>query len=153
MEISVPVIMPPAPQVSQQETAQASNEPPPRLDYLNKGTLIGHDNYSRPVKIEFRNLHRHIMVEGTTEGGKSHFCKFLATQAIKEEGMKVVVMDITHGWTRLVERFDGVIFDNKLDMTEALKHKISLCLVREDALEENESNFLKPFYEYITRER
>lgn len=145
--------MPPAPQVSQQETAQASNEPPPRLDYLNKGTLIGHDNYSRPVKIEFRNLHRHIMVEGTTEGGKSHFCKFLATQAIKEEGMKVVVMDITHGWTRLVERFDGVIFDNKLDMTEALKHKISLCLVREDALEENESNFLKPFYEYITRER
>lgn len=152
MEISVPVIMPPAPPMHTQG-AQGEERRIIRNDYLTKGVLIGHDINNDPVKIDFRNLFRHITIEGSTMQGKSHFCKLFVERAVREGGMKAIVVDVSRGWTRIVERLNGKIFDTKLDMHEALKYNLSLCMVREDALDSNERDFLKPIYDYLTQER
>lgn len=74
-------------------SAKAKQKIPLRLDDLKEGVLIGKDIYDRDVRLPFRNLQRHIMIEGVKETGKSHFGKLLASKAIEEAGMKVIVMD------------------------------------------------------------
>ncbi len=152
MEYATPNMPMPQQQVTQQG-AQTEQEQFKREDYLTDGVLIGTDRMGGEVRLPFRTLDKHIMVEGVTMSGKSQFAKLLATEAIKYAGMKVIVFDITWGWTRLVKLHDGVIFDKKIDVAEALKHDFSLCIIEEYNLASAEQDFLKPFYDYILKER
>jgi len=152
MEIGTPTTpLPMAPQA--QGTAQASNEPPPRLDYLTEGELIGKDTYDRPVKINLRTLENHILIEGLTRKGKSAFAKLLSSIAIEKYRMNVIVMDISYHWSGLLRRYGGVIFDRKLDVEEALSHPFTLCVGQKGNIEGIENNFLKPLYEHIKETR
>ncbi len=151
MKIAVPVVMP-QPTVTQ-GVAQGEQDVFKREDYLTEGVLVGTDRIGGEVRIPFRTLDKHILIEGVTQSGKSQFAKLMATEAIKYAGMKVIVLDITWGWTRLAKLHDGIIFDKRLDVAEALKHDFSLCIIEEDNLESAEQDFLKPFYDYIIKER
>lgn len=151
MEIGTPTLVPPTAVVSQQGVTQGDYFK--REDYLTDGVLIGYDRVGGEVRLPFKTLDKHIMVEGVTMSGKSQFAKLLATEAIKHAGMKVIVLDITWGWTQYVKIHNGIIFDRKINMEEALKHDFSLCVIEEDNLESAEQNFMKPFYDYIIQER
>jgi hypothetical protein len=152
MEIGTSTFIPPPMTATVQGFAQSTNEPPPRFDNLNVGILIGHDLYQRPVKIDFENLHRHIMVEGLTETGKSTFSKLLVCKAI-ESGLKVIVMDTGYRWTTLIKRHNSIIFDKELNVEAALNHDYSLCIVEKGKLESIENKYLQPFFQYIINSR
>lgn len=150
MELSVPVIVPPAQQVTQQGTARVTPKIPERDDNLKEGELIGKRIIDdEKVRINLRKLDSHILIEGYTGRGKSSFARLLATIAMDAYKMKVIAMDTSYHWSVLSHNRNSIIFDKKLDVKEALQHPFSLCSGRNMSTKELEDNFLKPFYDYI----